>query len=87
MQEIAELVRIWLEGGSWADIRAAQGFQILVLTVCWAVPASIIAAAFGVDSWRQLPIAWVAGFRPNLADEEGWVESARDLDKDGTPDI
>lgn len=86
MQEVAELIRIWLEGGSWKDILAADGFQLVVATACWVVPASIVALAFGVDSWRQLPLAAALGFSPPAKDED-WAERARDLDKDGLPDF
>lgn len=86
MQEVAELIRIWIEGASWEDIRAAEGFQLIVLSAAWLIPASIIALGFGAESWRELPLARALGFAPPAEDGD-WVERARDLDKDGTYDI
>jgi len=89
MQElawIAEVLRIWLEGGTWAEIKAAPGFMMLVFAGAALVPSTIIAIGIGVSDWHETPLgAWWGG-RPDPR-EEGWAERARDLDGDGTPDF
>ena len=89
MQELAwaaEIVRIWLEGGTWDEIQAAPGFRALVLTAAFVVPSSLIVIGIaGWTEWRATPFAiWFGLVRDP---EEGWSERARDIDKDGAPDF
>jgi hypothetical protein len=89
MQEIAwllEPIRIWLEGGSWAEVKASQGFIALVLLAAALVPSSLIALGIGMTSWRETPLAQWFGVDPRDPDA-GWAERARDLDKDGMADF
>jgi hypothetical protein len=90
MQELAwlaEIVRIWLEGGTWADIQAAPGFRGLVGLAAWLVPSSIILVGIsGWTNWRETPMAaWFGVARRDP--KENWAEHARDIDKDGLPDF
>ncbi len=88
MQEfawIAEVIRIWLEGGSWAEIKATPGFQMLVLLAAALVPSTLIGLAIGMTDWHETPLGAYFGAKPPA--DENWAEHARDLDKDGTPDI
>lgn len=89
MQEIAwllEPIRIWLEGGTWAEIKSSQGFVALAVLSAVLVPSSLIALGIGTTEWRETPLAQWFGVDP--ADpNEGWAERARDLDKDGTSDF
>lgn len=90
MQElawIAELVRIWIEGGTWAELQAAPGFRALVALAAFLVPASVILVGIdGWSAWRQTPLAAWLGFSGRDPDED-WAENARDVDKDGMPDF
>ena len=90
MQELAwlaEIVRIWLEGGTWADIQAAPGFRALVILAAWLAPSSIILVGIGGwTEWRETPFAAWFGFARRDPNED-WAEKARDLDKDGMPDF
>jgi hypothetical protein len=90
MQELAwlaELIRIWIEGGTWADIKAAPGFQALVGLAAWLVPSSLILVGIGgLTEWRETPLAVWFGFA-RRDPKENWAENARDLDKDGLPDF
>jgi hypothetical protein len=91
MQEIAwllEPIRIWLEGGSWAEVKASQGFIALVLLASALVPSSLIALGIGIGttSWRETPLAQWFGVDPGDPDAD-WAERARDLDKDGMADF
>jgi hypothetical protein len=89
MQELAwlaEVVRIWLEGGTWAEIKAAPGFGMLLLLAAALLPSSLIMIGiWGVQDWRRTPFAAWFGVHPDP--DAGWSERARDLDKDGTPDF
>ncbi|MBL8536488.1 MAG: hypothetical protein JNM59_03705 [Hyphomonadaceae bacterium] len=88
MQElswIAETIRVWLEGGSFADIKATEGFRMLVVLAATLVPSSLIALGIGHTQWHETPLGAWFGARPSA--DEGWAERARDLDKDGTPDF
>jgi len=91
MQELAwlaEPIRIWLEGGSWAQISAAPGFRILLTLSALLAPASVIMLALGDADWRETPLARYFGFEPKLPGEDSmWTWRARDIDGDGTPDI
>ncbi len=90
MQELAwllEPIGIWLNGGSWAEIKAAPGFLMLLITATALVPGSLILMGIGgFEEWRNTPLArwWGVSERDPDAD---WAERARDLDKDGTPDF
>lgn len=90
MQELAwllEPIRIWLDGGSWAEVKAAPGFVATVLLGAALIPSTIIALGInGWDTWRETPLAAWFGVDPRDPDAD-WAESARDLDKDGTPDF
>lgn len=90
MQELAwlaEIIRIWLEGGTWADVHKAPGFQTLVGMAAWLVPSSIILIGIsGWTDWRETPLAAWFGFARRDPDEN-WAEEARDIDKDGLPDF
>jgi hypothetical protein len=88
MQElawIAETVRVWLEGGSWADIKAAEGFRMLVVLAAALIPSTLIALGIGHTSWHETPLGVWFGAKPPADDD--WAERARDLDKDGAPDF
>jgi hypothetical protein len=89
MQElawIAETLRVWMEGGSWADIKATDGFQHLIILLAALIPSTIIAMGIGLTDWRETPLAQWLGFNPRDPDAD-WAERARDLDKDGTADF
>lgn len=90
MQELAwllEPLHIWLSGGSWAQIKAAPGFMMLVLLGAALIPSTIIAMGIGATEWRETPLAmWFGLGRPDPR-EHGWAERARDLDGDGRPDF
>jgi hypothetical protein len=84
---LAEIIRIWLDGGTWADIQKAHGSQALVGLAVWLVPSSIILVGIsGWSDWRETPLAAWLGFAPRDPNEN-WAEEARDIDKDGMPDF
>lgn len=88
MQElawIAETLRVWLEGGSWADVQATQGFRALVLLSAAFVPSTLIALGIGMTQWHETPLGAWFGAQPPA--DDNWAERARDLDKDGAPDF
>ncbi len=91
MQELvwlSEPIRIWLEGGTWAEISAAPGFRILMTLSALLVPPSIIAVGMGLSSWRETPLARWFGYAPEDPQEAAlWTWRARDIDGDGTADI
>ena len=88
MQELAwtaETLRVWMEGGSWADIQATKGFEFLVVCAAWLIPSTVIALGIGMTEWRETPLgAWMGARGPGNDD---WAERARDLDKDGLADF
>ncbi|MGE0830764.1 MAG: hypothetical protein AB7O04_15625 [Hyphomonadaceae bacterium] len=87
MQEafwLFEIGRAWNEGG-WEAVRALPSFWIVVLGAAALVPPTIIFIGVG-DDWRETPLAAWFGLQPN-EDEENWAIRARDIDKDGMPDI
>jgi len=88
MQEvawIAEMVRVWLEGGAWADIQATRGFSTLVAMAAFLIPSTIIGLGIGRTEWHETPLgAWLGARNPP---DDNWAERARDLDKDGLPDF
>lgn len=90
MQELAwlaEVIRIWLEGGTWAEIKAAPGFVMLVLLSATLLPSSLILLGIGgFSEWRETPLAGWFGVSREDPDAD-WAARARDLDKDGSPDI
>mgnify|MGYP006969350478 CR=1 FL=1 len=90
MQELvwlAEPIRIWLEGGTWAEIQAAHGFRALVGLAAFLIPSTLILLGIGgLSEWRETPLAFWLGFSPRDPNED-WAEKARDIDKDGMPDF
>jgi hypothetical protein len=89
MQELAwlaEVIRVWAEGGTWAEIQATAGFRMLVTIGAWLVPSTIIALGIGLHEWHETPLGRWFGARPD-PNAEGWAERARDLDKDGIADF
>lgn len=89
MQELAwalEPIRVWLEGGTWAEIQATAEFRTLVMLAAALIPSSLILIGIGGwTEWRGTPLAiWFGLAR---ARDEGWAERARDIDKDGAPDF
>lgn len=89
MQELTwllEPIRIWLEGGSWAEINSSRGFMSLALLLAGLVPSSLITLGIGTTEWRETPLAQWFGINPCDPDA-GWAERARDLDKDGMADF
>ncbi|HYD85839.1 MAG TPA: hypothetical protein VEA80_00025 [Vitreimonas sp.] len=90
MQELAwllEPIRIWLEGGTWAEIKASHGFRSLAVLAAILLPSTLIVLGIGgMSDWRSTPLARWLGVAQEDPDT-GWAENARDLDKDGTPDF
>lgn len=89
MQElawIAEIIRLWLEGASWAEIKAAPDFMMLVMGAAVLVPSTLIALGIGAMDWHETPLGRYWGARPNPR-EDNWTERARDLDGDGMADF
>lgn len=89
MQELIWLLqplRIWIDGGSWAEISAAPGFVALMLLGAALIPSSLIAWGIGTASWRETPLAQWFGVAKRDPDAD-WAERARDIDKDGYPDF
>lgn len=90
MQEIAwllEPIRIWLEGGCWTEIKASEGFVALALLSAAIIPSTLIMIGVGGwAEWRQTPFAQWFGFASEDRDAN-WAERARDINKDGAPDI
>lgn len=88
MQElawIAETIRVWLEGGTFADIKATEGFRLVVAAAAWLVPSTLITLGIGMTHWHETPLgAWFGARSP---DRDDWASRARDLDKDGMPDF
>jgi hypothetical protein len=91
MQELAwlaEPIRIWLEGGSWADISSTTGFRVIIGLTALLVPGTVIAMGLGTTEWHETPLARYFGVREKLPGEDSmWTWRARDIDGDGTPDI
>jgi hypothetical protein len=81
-----EPIRIWLDGGTWAEIKSSQGFIALLLLFSALVPSSLIALGIGTTTWRETPLAQWFGVDPIDPDAD-WAERARDLDKDGMADF
>ncbi|MGD9979937.1 MAG: hypothetical protein AB7H66_09100 [Hyphomonadaceae bacterium] len=89
VQEIAwllEPIGIWLQGGTWAEIKSSQGFVALLLLSSVLVPSSLIAVGIGTTTWRETPLAQWFGVDPREPDGD-WAQRARDLDKDGWADF
>ncbi|MGD9815689.1 MAG: hypothetical protein AB7Q23_11525 [Hyphomonadaceae bacterium] len=89
MQELMwlfEPIRIWLEGGSWEEIKSSEGFMSFTVLLAALIPSSLIALGIGMTEWRETPLAAWLGVDPRDPDE-GWAERARDRDKDGAPDF
>jgi hypothetical protein len=90
MQELAwlgEVIGLWLRGASWAEIKAAPGFLMLVMVSAALVPSTFILLGIGGSTeWRNTPLATWFGVSHEDPDAD-WALRARDIDKDGTPDI
>jgi len=89
MQELMwllEPIKIWLEGGTWVEIKSSQGFISLAVLSSILLPSSLIAVGIGTTEWRETPLAHWFGIAPEDPDTD-WASRARDLDKDGTPDF
>jgi len=90
MQELAwlgEVIGLWLRGASWAEIKAAPGFFLLVMLSAALIPSTFIALGIdGWTDWRRTPLAIWFGVSSDDPDAD-WALRARDLDKDGAPDI
>lgn len=90
MQELAwlgEVIGLWLRGASWAEIKAAPGFFMLVILSAALVPSTFILIGIGGwAEWRNSPLAAWFGVSPEAPDAD-WALNARDIDKDGIPDI
>lgn len=91
MQELAwlaEPIRIWLEGGTWAEISSAPGARMLMLLGAVLIPSTIIALGMGTSEWRETPLArWFGAGPADPFEDKMWTWRARDIDNDGTPDI
>lgn len=91
MQELAwllEPLRVWLEGGSFAEVSATPGFNILFTLILLLVPPTIIALSLGDTDWAETPLGRYFGARQKDPGEDSmWTWKARDVDGDGTPDI
>lgn len=85
LSAIAEVVRILIEGGGWAEIQAADGFRSLVGLSVWLIPPTIIALGIGMTEWHETPLGVFMGAR--RPEKDNWAERARDLDKDGLADF
>lgn len=90
MQELAwlgEVIGLWLRGASWAEIKAAPGFFMLMIASAALVPSTLIFVGIrGLTDWRETPLAFWFGVSREDPDAD-WALRARDIDKDGTPDI
>jgi hypothetical protein len=90
MQELAwllEPILIWLQGGSWEEIKSSPGFLSLLVAFCALVPGTLILMGIGgPEEWRNTPLARWWGVSEEEPDAD-WAERARDLDKDGSPDF
>lgn len=80
-----ELIRMWIDGAPLEDIVQAPQFFMLACLAAALVPASVIILGIGGTHWRDTPVARWFGFKPY--EEDNWAERARDIDKDGMPDI
>ena len=83
---IVEPIKVWLHGGTLQEIIHTRGFFSLLSGAALLIPSSIIMLGIGLDDWSETPLARYFGFGPP-ADEGGWAERARDIDKDGAPDF
>jgi hypothetical protein len=87
MQELAwlaEIARVWLEGGSWAELQATDGFLSLAAVAAFLIPSTIIAFGIGLTDWHETPLGQWMGAKPP---SDNWAERARDLDGDGVSDF
>ncbi len=90
MQELVwlgEVIGLLLRGASWAEIKAAPGFFGLVVLSAALIPSTLILVGIGGSTeWRNTPLASWFGISPEDPDAD-WALEARDIDKDGIPDI
>jgi hypothetical protein len=91
MQELAwlaEPLRLWMEGASWAEIGATPGFRMFIVAAAVLVPSSFIMLGLGLWDWRETPLAHWFGIEPEDPQEASlWTWRARDIDHDGAADI
>jgi hypothetical protein len=81
---IAEVARVWLEGGSMAEIGATPGFKLLLLMAGFVVMPSLILLGIGTTEWHESPLGrWFGAKAP----DGDWKYRAGDLDKDGLIDF
>ena len=81
---IAEVFRVWLEGGTLAEIGATPGFKLLLLMAGFVVMPSLILLGMGANDWHETPLGrWFGAKEP----DGDWKYRAGDLDKDGLIDF
>ncbi|MND05888.1 hypothetical protein D3C83_269360 [compost metagenome] len=56
------------------------------MILAFVVPSTFIALGIGMTEFHETPMGRWFGLMPP-PDDEPWAERARDLDKDGLPDI
>lgn len=81
---IAEIVRVWLEGGTMTEIGATHGFAMLLLLVAFVVTPTLIALGIGITDWHETPLGRWFGVQ---APDNDWTYRAGDTDKDGLIDF
>ncbi|MFZ4122489.1 MAG: hypothetical protein ACOYKM_12585 [Caulobacterales bacterium] len=93
MEELLWLIQpihVLLSGGTLAQAWETDGAKQMALLLAFAVPSTVIALGIGNTGLRETPLGAWFGFGEREAQpgtESDWVRRARDLDKDGTPDI
>jgi|CXWL01.1.fsa_nt_gi hypothetical protein len=81
---IAQPLRIWLEGGTIAEIVATPGFGILLLLAAVVIVPSLILLGIGHTNWHDTPLGrWFGAKEP----DQDWKYRAGDVDKDGLIDF
>lgn len=87
MQElawVAEVARVWLEGGTPAEVVATPGFGMLLALSAFVVTPSIILLGIGLTDWHETPMGrWFGAQAP----DDDWKYRAGDVDKDGLIDF
>jgi len=84
---LLEPLRIWAHGGSLEAGLRTPGFLQFAGLAAVLVPGTVIALGIGATEWHETPLGrWMGASGPD-PDEAHWAERARDLDKDGLPDI
>lgn len=81
---IAQVIRVWLEGGTMAEIGATPGFTLLLLMAGFLVMPSLILLGLGASAWHETPLGrWFGAKEP----DSDWKYRAGDTDKDGLIDF